>query len=147
MLDAIHPMLQKRNKVFLFMLLIILFFPWIGCHFSAFGLKKGRGTPPSKIRGSSPPPPPGLLQTLSKQAKGTEKMMMILAVMQKVLEHSRVGGVIINNQILHAFRKKIPCPQEAFKNSSHKGGKSVQKLLTYWEFGPKCRLFKLHRPA
>ena len=25
---------------------------------------------------------------------------MILAVMQKVLEHSRVGGVIINNQIL-----------------------------------------------
>ena len=26
MLDAIHPMLQRRNKVFLFMLLIILFF-------------------------------------------------------------------------------------------------------------------------
>ena len=45
-------------------------------------------------------------------------MMMIVAAMQKVLEHSRVGGVIINNQILHAFRKKIPCPQEAFKNSS-----------------------------
>ena len=41
MLDAIHPMLQRRNIVFLFMLLIILFFPWIGCHFSAFGLKKG----------------------------------------------------------------------------------------------------------
>ena len=73
--------------------------------------------------------------------------MMILAVMQKVLEHSRVGGVIINNQILHAFRKKIPCPQEAFKNFSRTGGKCVQKQLTYWEFGPKCRLFKLHRPA
>ena len=74
--------------------------------------------------------------------------MMILAVMQKVLEHSRVGGVyIINNQILHAFRKKIPYLQEAFKNASRKGGKCVQKLLTYWELGPKCRLFKLHRPA
>ena len=34
-------------------------------------------------------------------------MMMILAAMQKVLEHSSVGGVIINNQILYAFRKKI----------------------------------------
>ena len=64
--------------------------------------------------------------------------MMILAVMQKVLEHSRVGGVII---------KKIPCLQEAFKNASRKGGKCVQKLLTYWELGPKCKLFKLHRPA
>ena len=48
------------------------------------------------------------------QNKATEKMMMILAVMQKALEHSRVGGVIINNQILHAFRKKIPYLQEAF---------------------------------
>ena len=42
------------------MLLIILFFPWIGCHFLALGLKKGisfrfRGTPLSKIRGSTPP--------------------------------------------------------------------------------------------
>ena len=74
-------------------------------------------------------------------------MMMILAVMQKVLEHSSVGGVIINKQILHAFRKKIPYLQEAFKNASHKGGKCVQNLLTYWELGPKCRLFKLHRPA
>ena len=53
-------------------------------------------------------------------------MMMILAVMQKALEHSRVGGVIINNQILHAFRKKIPYLQEAFKNASRKGGKCVQ---------------------
>ena len=49
-------------------------------------------------------------------------MMMILAVMQKVLEHSRVVGVIINNQILHTVRKKIPCLQEAFKNASRKGG-------------------------
>ena len=46
--------------------------------------------------------------------------------MQKALEHSRVGGVIINNQILHAFRKKIPYLQEAFKNASRKGGKCVQ---------------------
>ena len=52
--------------------------------------------------------------------------MMILAVMQKALEHSRVGGVIINNHILHAFRKKIPYLQEAFKNASRKGGKCVQ---------------------
>ena len=74
-------------------------------------------------------------------------MMMILAVMQKVLEHSRVGGFIINNQILHIVRKKIPCLQEAFKNASRKGGKCVQKLLTYWELGPKGRLFKSHRPA
>jgi len=73
--------------------------------------------------------------------------MMILAVMQKALEHSSVGGVIIDNQILHAFRKKIPYLQEAFKNVSRKGEKCVQKLLTYWELGPKCRLFKLHRPA
>ena len=73
--------------------------------------------------------------------------MMILAVMQKVLEHSRVGGVIINNQILKAFRKKIRYLQEAFKNASRKGGKCVQKLLTYWELGPKCSLFRLHRPA
>ena len=72
---------------------------------------------------------------------------MILAVTQKVLEHSRVGGVIINNQIFHAFREKIPCLQEAFKNASRKGGKCVKKLLTYWELGPKCRLFKLRRPA
>ena len=41
MLHAMHPMLQSRNKVFLFMLLIILFFPWIGCHFSALGLREG----------------------------------------------------------------------------------------------------------
>ena len=73
--------------------------------------------------------------------------MMILAVMQKVLEHLRVGGVIINNQILYSFRKKIPYLQEAFKNASRKGGKCVQKLLLYWELGPKCRLFKLHRQA
>ena len=41
MLDTIHPVLQRRNRVFLSMLWIILFFPWIGCHFSALGLKKG----------------------------------------------------------------------------------------------------------
>ena len=63
--------------------------------------------------------------------------MMILTVMQKVLEHSSAGGVIINNQILHAFRKEIPYLQEAFKNASRKGEKCV----------PKCWLFKLHRPA
>ena len=49
-------------------------------------------------------------------------MMMILAVMQKPLEHSSVGGVISNNQILDAFRKKKPYLQEAFKNASRKGG-------------------------
>ena len=54
--------------------------------------------------------------------------MLALAVMQKMREHSSVGGVIINNQILYAFRKKIPYLQEAFKNTSRKGGKCVQKL-------------------
>ena len=56
------------------MLLIILFFPWIGCHFSALGLKNGisfrflspsvglgftnlRGTTLSKIRGCTRPCP------------------------------------------------------------------------------------------
>ena len=58
--------------------------------------------------------------------------------MQKVLERSGIRGVyIINNQILHAFRKKIPYLQEVFKKASRKGGKCVQKLLTNLELGPK----------
>ena len=65
-------------------------------------------------------------------------MMMILSVMQKVLEHSSVGGDVINNQMLHAFRKKIPYLQEAFKIASRKGGKWVQKLLTYWQVCLTC---------
>ena len=40
-LMPLHPMLQSRNKIFLFMLIIVLFFHWIGCHFSALGLRKG----------------------------------------------------------------------------------------------------------
>ena len=39
-------------------------------------------------------------------------MMMILAVLQKVVEQPGIRGVIINNQILHAFRKKILYLQE-----------------------------------
>ena len=69
-------------------------------------------------------------------------MMMILAVMQKVLEQSGIRRVVINNQIIHAFRKKIQYLQEGFKNPSRKGGRCVQKLLTHWELGPKCRLFR-----
>ena len=57
--------------------------------------------------------------------------------MQKVLEQSGIRGVyIINNQISHAFRKKIPYLQEVFKKASHDGGKCVQKLLTHLELGP-----------
>ena len=51
------------------MLLIILFFPWIGCHFSALGLKKGisfRFLSPSRhtpIHNSREyPPPPGVTE-------------------------------------------------------------------------------------
>ena len=39
-LSFIRRMLQKRNKVLLFMLLVILFSPWIGCHFSRLGRKR-----------------------------------------------------------------------------------------------------------
>ena len=46
---------------------------------------------------------------------------MILSVMQKMLENSGIRVVVIN-QILHAFRKKIQYLQEAFKNARHKGG-------------------------
>ena len=42
--------------------------------------------------------------------------------MQKMLENSGIRVVVINNQILHAFRKKIQYLQEAFKNARHKGG-------------------------
>ena len=63
--------------------------------------------------------------------------------MQKVLEQSGILGIyIINKQILHAFRKKIPYLQEVFKKASRKGGKCVPKLLTQLELGPKSRLFK-----
>ena len=52
--------------------------------------------------------------------------------MQKVLEQSGIRGVyIINNQISHAFRKKIPYLQEVFKKASRDGGNCVQKLLTH----------------
>ena len=47
---------------------------------------------------------------------------MILSVMQKMLENSGIRVVVINNQILHTFRKKIQYLQEAFKNACHKGG-------------------------
>ena len=48
--------------------------------------------------------------------------------MQKVLEQSGIRGVyVINDQILHAFRKKIPYLQEVFKEASRKAGKCVQK--------------------
>ena len=87
-LSFIHPILQKRYKVFLFML-----FPWIGCHFSGLGLEKGIsfrfhspwiglgfknlcGTPLSKIHGRTSP---GILQ-LYKPITGTKKSICILRV-------------------------------------------------------------------
>ena len=54
-------------------------------------------------------------QTLC-QNKATDKKMMILAVMQRVREQWGIRGFIINNQILHAFKKNTPYLQEAFKN-------------------------------
>ena len=64
--------------------------------------------------------------------------------MQKVLEQSGIRGVyIINNQISHAFRKKIPYLQEVFKKASRDGGKGVQKLLTHLELGPKRQAFQV----
>ena len=47
--------------------------------------------------------------------------MMILAVMQKLLEHSSVGGVISNNQILDAFRKKNPTSKRNLRTLAAKG--------------------------
>ena len=48
--------------------------------------------------------------------------MMILAVMQKLLEHSSVGGVISNNQILDAFRKKkTPTSKRHLRTLAAKG--------------------------
>ena len=47
--------------------------------------------------------------------------MMILAVMQKLLEHSSVGGVISNNQILDAFRKKKPTSKRHLRTLAAKG--------------------------
>ena len=75
-------------------------------------------------------------------------MMMILSVMQKMLEQSGIRGVVINNQILHAFRKKIQYLQEAFKNASHKGGNVCKSYQLIGNWGQsEGFLSNISRPA
>ena len=63
-----------------------------------------------------------------KTSQGNEENdWRFLPLMQKVLEQSGIRGVyIINNQISHAFRKKIPYLQEVFKNAGA-NGENVRK--------------------
>jgi len=49
-----------------------------------------------------------------------EHHSFLAVIVQKVIEQSGILGVIMNNQTLHAFRKKIPCLQKAFKNSKER---------------------------
>ena len=69
---------------------------------------------------------------LTKQAKATKKMTDDSCRYAKGARAVRYPRRLYHhNQILHAFRKKIPYLQEVFKKASRKGGKSVQKLLTH----------------
>ena len=65
---------------------------------------------------------------------------VLFNVVRKMLEEFDMIGVVIHGRILHTFRKKIYSLQNAFKNASRRGGKSVKKLLSQWEF---CRPYSI----
>ena len=66
-----------------------------------------------------------------------ERHSFLAVIVQKVIEQSGILGVIMNNQTLHAFRKKIPCLQKAFKKQLRTLVAKVENVCKSWELGPK----------